>query len=132
MFSTFCHFKVYLKPSSIFDTARSVITNILSRHLIICLSTPAEKFLGKLVKEKYNTDFYILDKYPLAVRPFYTMPDPNDPRYSNSYDMFMRGEEILSGAQRIHDADFLTERALHHGINLDHIKACVAKLQPLI
>ena len=88
-------------------------------------STPAEKFLGRLVKEKYNTDFYILDKYPLAVRPFYTMPDPNDSRYSNSYDMFMRGEEILSGAQRIHDADLLTERALHHGINLDHIRAYI-------
>lgn len=55
------------------------------------LSTPVEKFLGKLVKEKYKTDFYILDKYPLAVRPFYTMPDPDNPRYSNSYDMFMRG-----------------------------------------
>lgn len=30
--------------------------------------------------------------------------------------MFMRGEEILSGAQRIHDSDYLTERAKHHGI----------------
>jgi aspartyl-tRNA synthetase len=29
------------------------------------------------VREKYETDFYILDKYPLAVRPFYTMPDPH-------------------------------------------------------
>lgn len=28
--------------------------------------------------------------------------------------MFMRGEEILSGAQRIHDPEFLTERALVH------------------
>jgi aspartyl/asparaginyl-tRNA synthetase len=28
---------------------------------------------------QYNTDFYILDKFPLAVRPFYTMPDPNNP-----------------------------------------------------
>ena len=27
---------------------------------------------------QYDTDFYVLDKYPLAVRPFYTMPDPND------------------------------------------------------
>ena len=44
------------------------------------LSTPNEKLLGKLVKAKYDTDFYILDKYPLAVRPFYTMPDPNNPR----------------------------------------------------
>jgi len=30
------------------------------------LSTPQEKLLGKLVKVKYDTDFYILDKYPLA------------------------------------------------------------------
>jgi aspartyl-tRNA synthetase len=32
--------------------------------------------------------------------------------------MFMRGEEILSGAQRIHDPEFLTERAKHHNIGL--------------
>lgn len=37
-----------------------------------------EKKLGALVREKYHTDFYILDKFPLHVRPFYTMPDPND------------------------------------------------------
>ncbi|XP_077993597.1 aspartate--tRNA ligase, cytoplasmic-like [Glandiceps talaboti] len=86
------------------------------------LSTPAEKLLGKLVKAKYDTDFYVLDKYPLDVRPFYTMPDPNNPTLSNSYDMFMRGEEILSGAQRIHDPKFLTERATVHGISLDTIK----------
>lgn len=43
------------------------------------LSTPSEKLLGRLVKAKYDTDFYILDKFPLAVRPFYTMPDPKNP-----------------------------------------------------
>lgn len=32
--------------------------------------------------------------------------------------MFMRGEEILSGAQRIHDPDMLTERARHHNIGM--------------
>lgn len=42
------------------------------------LSTPSEKLLGRLVKAKYDTDFYILDKFPLAIRPFYTMPDPNN------------------------------------------------------
>ena len=52
-----------------------------------------------------------MDKYPLAVRPFYTMPDPEDPKLSNSYDLFIRGEEIVSGAQRIHDVDLLVERA---------------------
>ena len=56
------------------------------------LSTPNEKRLGQLVREKHQTDFYVLDKFPLAVRPFYTMPDPDNQRHSNSYDMFMRGE----------------------------------------
>lgn len=89
------------------------------------LSTPNEKLLGRLVKAKYDSDFYILDKFPLVIRPFYTMPDPNDPKYSNSYDMFMRGEEILSGAQRIHDPEFLTERAKHHGIDTSKIAAYI-------
>ena len=48
------------------------------------LSTENERRLGALVKEKYHTDFYVLDKFPLCVRPFYTMPDPHDPQYSNS------------------------------------------------
>jgi len=89
------------------------------------LSTPNEKLLGRLVKDKYDTDFYILDKFPLAIRPFYTMPDPNNDKWSNSYDMFMRGEEILSGAQRIHNPDFLSKRATEHGIELDSIKAYI-------
>ena len=31
------------------------------------------------MRERYNTDYYILDKFPLAVRPFYTMPNGDDP-----------------------------------------------------
>ncbi|CAN0892252.1 Disease resistance protein RPV1 [Linum grandiflorum] len=45
-----------------------------------------EKKLGKLVLEKYNTEFYILYRYPLNIRPFNTMPCHDDPRYSNSFD----------------------------------------------
>jgi len=89
------------------------------------LSTPNEKLLGKLVRQKYDTDFFILDKYPLCVRPFYTMPDPFNPELSNSYDMFIRGEEVLSGAQRIHDPELLSERAKLHGIDLEQIKAYI-------
>lgn len=81
------------------------------------LSTEQEKALGKLVRAEYNTDFYILDKFPLAIRPFYTMPDAEDPNYSNSYDFFMRGEEILSGAQRIHDPELLSERMRAHEVD---------------
>jgi len=86
-------------------------------------STPQEKLLGKLVKAKYDTDFYIVDKYPLAARPFYTMPCPNNPNYTNSYDVFVRGEEITSGAQRIHDTELLKKRAQECGIPLSNLTA---------
>lgn len=76
------------------------------------LSTEKEKRLGKLVMDKYDTDFFMLLRFPSAIRPFYTMSDPADGKYSNSFDIFMRGEEIVSGAQRIHDVDMLKARAV--------------------
>ncbi|KAK2993039.1 hypothetical protein RJ640_003079 [Escallonia rubra] len=54
------------------------------------LNTESEKTLGRLVAERYGTDFYILHRYPLAVRPFYTMPCEDDSAYSNSFDVFIR------------------------------------------
>lgn len=42
------------------------------------LNTENERLLGKIVKDKYQTDFFILEKFPSSVRPFYTMPDPVD------------------------------------------------------
>ncbi|RPD53983.1 aspartyl-tRNA synthetase, cytoplasmic [Lentinus tigrinus ALCF2SS1-6] len=89
------------------------------------LSTRAEQRLGQLVREKYGADFYIIDKFPLEVRPFYTMPDPENPKTCNSYDFFVRGEEILSGGQRIHTAPFLEERMKEAGIDPDTMKEYV-------
>lgn len=80
------------------------------------LSGAMELALGKVVKVKYGTDFFMLDKYPITVRPFYTMPDPDDPKYSNSYDIFIRGQEICSGAQRCHDPDLVEENLKMKGI----------------
>ncbi|PCH33599.1 aspartate-tRNA ligase [Wolfiporia cocos MD-104 SS10] len=81
------------------------------------IDTENEKRLGRLVRAKYDTDYFIIDKFPMALRPFYTMPDPEDPTLSNSYDFFMRGEEILSGAQRVHDPTLLAEGMRAKGID---------------
>ncbi|QSL64555.1 hypothetical protein MERGE_001856 [Pneumocystis wakefieldiae] len=83
----------------------------------IDLSTDEERKLGLLIKEQFQVDFYSIDKFPLVTRPFYTMPDPENPGLSNSYDFFMRGEEILSGAQRIHDVEYLQNRIKDLNIN---------------
>ncbi|PSR72382.1 hypothetical protein PHLCEN_2v11725 [Hermanssonia centrifuga] len=89
------------------------------------IDTENEKRLGRLVKAKYDTDYFIIDKFPMALRPFYTMPDPEDPTLSNSYDFFMRGEEILSGAQRIHDPALLIEKMKSKGIEPESMSSYV-------
>ena len=83
------------------------------------LSTRSEIRLGELIKEKYKTDYYIIDKFPASVRPFYTMPDPQDPRYSNAFDIFVRGQEIVSGGQRVHESRLLEEQMERVGIDPD-------------
>ncbi|KAB5552057.1 hypothetical protein DKX38_009368 [Salix brachista] len=89
------------------------------------LNTESERKLGQLVLEKYGTEFYILHRYPLAVRPFYTMPCFDDPKYSNSFDVFIRGEEIISGAQRVHAPELLAERAQACGIDVSTISTYI-------
>ncbi|CAH1441364.1 unnamed protein product [Lactuca virosa] len=89
------------------------------------LNTESERTLGKLVLEKYGTEFYILHRYPLAVRPFYTMPCPDNALYSNSFDVFIRGEEIISGAQRVHIPELLEARATACGIDVKTISSYI-------
>ncbi|CAM8919752.1 unnamed protein product [Rhodiola kirilowii] len=85
------------------------------------LNTEAERRLGQLVFNKYGTEFFILHRYPLSVRPFYTMPCYDNKDYSNSFDVFIRGEEIISGAQRLHEPERFTERAKECGIDVSTI-----------
>jgi len=53
------------------------------------------------------------------------MEDPHDPNYTNSYDFFLRGEEILSGAQRIHDPVILENKAKSRGVRIESIQAYI-------
>eukprot|EP00708_Paratrimastix_pyriformis_P002776 GAFH01001533.1.p2 GENE.GAFH01001533.1~~GAFH01001533.1.p2 ORF type:complete len:463 (-),score=197.35 GAFH01001533.1:175-1563(-) len=82
------------------------------------LCSDNEKLLGKAIRQQYNTDIFILDGFPTAVRPFYTMSRPENPRYARAFDCFLRGEEITSGAQRVHDAVLLESKARAAGVEL--------------
>jgi len=82
------------------------------------INSAQEKQLGEIVKKKYNTDFYILKEYPLDVRAFYTMPSTK-PGRSHSYDFMLRGQEVLSGAQRIHNHAILRSEMKRRGLDPD-------------
>ncbi|KAJ3801831.1 aspartyl-tRNA synthetase, cytoplasmic [Lentinula aff. detonsa] len=95
------------------------------------LSTRAEIQLGKLIKQKYNTDYYILDLFPKSARPFYTMPASAkvqrrmEERHgeslgglvTSSFDIFVRGQEITTGGQRIHDYGMLVDAMAENDIS---------------
>jgi len=85
------------------------------------LTTEAEKRLGEIMKEK-GYDLYFITKYPLEIKPFYTMPDKENQLYSNSFDLDFRGREILSGSQRVHDYDLLVERIKKKGLAVENFK----------
>lgn len=86
------------------------------------INTIDEKSIGDYVKEKYNSDIVILTKYPKEVRPFYSMVSEDDTNLTNSYDIILCGNEILSGAQRINDYNMLIENAKIKGINIESLQ----------
>lgn len=90
------------------------------------LSTRNEIRLGELVKEKYKTEYYVLDKFPANARPFYTHKDPDNPKWTNSFDVFIRGQEVCSGGQRIHDAVKLRQNMADSGIGEDGMEHYLA------
>ena len=66
------------------------------------LAPQHERWLGEWAQAEHGSDFLFVVGYPMGKRPFYTHPNPADPRYSNSFDLLFRGTELVTGGQRLH------------------------------
>jgi nondiscriminating aspartyl-tRNA synthetase len=66
------------------------------------LSPDNERALGRWALQEYGSDFLAVEGYPAVKRPFYTHPQPDDPRWTNSFDILFRGLELCTGGQRLH------------------------------
>ena len=64
----------------------------------------------------WGSDFVFVTHYPGRKRPFYTMDDPEDPRYTLSFDLLFRGMEITTGGQRIHNYGQQVEKLKARGM----------------
>ena len=72
------------------------------------LAPADERFLSEWARREHGSEFLFVTGYPMAKRPFYTHPEPGNPRYSNSFDLLFRGLELVTGGQRLHrHADYL-------------------------
>ena len=66
------------------------------------LDKEGEKILANFVKEKHKSDFFFVNRFPSAVKPFYVMRVDDDPKWARSVDMVFKGLEMSSGGQREH------------------------------
>ncbi|MDX2973802.1 aspartate--tRNA(Asn) ligase [Kribbella solani] len=66
------------------------------------LAPADERAIGAWALSEHGSDFVAVEGYPMAKRPFYTHPQPSDPRWSNSFDLLFRGVELVTGGQRLH------------------------------
>ncbi|KAF6159615.1 hypothetical protein GIB67_034577 [Kingdonia uniflora] len=80
------------------------------------LTTEADKILGELVLKEYGTNFFILTGFPKAARSFYTLACCNDEEYTYSFGAFLRGQEIVTGGQRIDVTTHLIDSVEKHKI----------------
>lgn len=80
------------------------------------LEPEEEQLISRYVKEEWDSDFVFVTHYPSKKRPFYAMDDPEDTRYTLSFDLLFRGMEVTTGGQRIHDHRMLTEKIEARGM----------------
>lgn len=59
--------------------------------------------------KNHGSDLVTITHFPTKKRAFYTMPDPENPELSLSFDVLFRGVEISSGSQRIHEYQKLVD-----------------------
>ena len=83
------------------------------------LEPEEEVLIGKYAKEEWGSDFVFVTHYPSKKRPFYAMDDPEDPKYTLSFDLLFRGLEITTGGQRIHDYQTLLKKIEARGMTTE-------------
>jgi nondiscriminating aspartyl-tRNA synthetase len=83
------------------------------------IDAEGEKLFSEYIKETYDSDLVFLTGYPVSKRPMYTMPDPNDPDLTQSFDLIYKGLEITTGGQRIHDYEMLRQNIIKFGLDPD-------------
>ena len=101
-----------------FDEAKRLVSEKYNRRIRnpFDLEPEEEELIGKYFKEEYNADFVFVTHYPSKKRPFYAMDDPEDTRYTLSFDLLYHGLEITTGGQRIHDLSMLEEKIQAKGM----------------
>ena len=105
-------------PALRFDEAKRLVSETYGRRARapFDLEPEEESLIGTYAKETFGSDFVFITHYPSKKRPFYAMDDPQDVRFTLSFDLLYKGMEITTGGQRIHDYRMLTDKMAARGM----------------
>lgn len=87
------------------------------------LEPEEEANIGRYFQEEYGADFVFITHYPVKKRPFYAMDDPENPKYTLSFDLLFRGMEVTTGGQRIHDYATQVEKMKFKGMDPEEFES---------
>jgi aspartyl-tRNA synthetase len=88
------------------------------------MSRAAEKAMGEMME-----GYYFITGWPTAIKPFYVMPNQENPLKSCAFDLMYKDLEISSGAMRVHDHDLLVEKIKKQGLNPDSFNRYLAAFE---
>jgi len=86
------------------------------------LAPEEEVLICDYALKNFDSDFVFVTHFPSSHRAFYSMDDPSNPELTLSFDLLLRGKELTSGSQRIHDEKQFREKMIKKGMNPDNYK----------
>lgn len=108
-------------PTVRFDVAKEMVSKKYNRKIKdpYDLEPEEENLIGQLFMEEFQSEFVFVTHYPTKKRPFYAKDDPENPKFTLSFDLLFRGMEITTGGQRIHRYEEQVEKMLSKGMDPD-------------
>jgi aspartyl-tRNA synthetase len=88
----------------------------------IDIDDPTQRALAQHVKDTKGSDFFFLNRFPSAAKPFYVMKVDETPEFARSVDLVYKGLELSSGGQREHRHDKIVAQIREKGMNEDGLK----------
>lgn len=111
-------------PQVRFDKAKELVSEKYNRKIRnpFDLEPEEEALIGRYFQEEYDSDFVFVTHYPSKKRPFYAMDDPEDSRFTLSFDLLYKGLEITTGGQRIHEYEVILEKMASRNMDPEDIR----------
>jgi nondiscriminating aspartyl-tRNA synthetase len=82
----------------------------------------SQRVLAEEVKKDTGSDFFYLNRFPSAAKPFYVMKVDDEPEFARSVDLVYKGLELSSGGQREHRHDRIVAQVKEKRMSAEDLK----------